>query len=777
MCELFLCPMEATMHTSDMVETAAAFVNSTGSHIFLTGKAGTGKTTFLRSLGERTHKRFAIVAPTGIAALNAGGVTIHSMFQLPLGTFLPDRTPSGQFSAETNIYTQFTLSRKHPISAAKKQVLRSLDLLIIDEVSMLRADVLDAIDYRMRSVRGNFTRAFGGVQVLMIGDLFQLPPIVKDHEWGLLKRYYHSAHFFEAKALQSEGFVYIELDKIYRQSDQRFIDLLNNLRENQTTADDVAVLNSYFKSQTEVEDGIITLTTHNYKADDMNMAQLRRLKGESFVFYAEVGGDFPESMYPLPQKLELKEGAQVMFVRNDSNGGRFFNGMLATVSELDEKYIKVRVIDSGLVLDVPREQWENKKYSVSASTRDLDEEVVGTFSQFPIKLAWAVTVHKSQGLTFDRAVIDVGQAFASGQVYVALSRLRSLDGLILKTKIDPSVISNDTIVVNFSKTKHAMEQLQQMLQERRIHYIHDLIASTFLFTQLTHDLDRIVKEGDATSEFDDDSMKPLLQVLREAIHAEETNTAKFVQQLRYLLQQEEFDALRDRLEKGSVYYTTLLSTHISSLLLHMQQIQWRTGVKTYLATLGEVDQLLMKKYEDIQKSIIIIQGLLNRSSFIDVSAIDRHREALRNAWLESARASALAARSSAAESEGSYSGKKKGRKGSKAGKSSASSKGSKKDTVEHSLEMFRLGKTPEEIAKERTLAVSTIESHLAKAIATSRLELSDYIAADESAEIEAAIAEYGTDGLRGVFDALDGKFSFGKLRAVAAHLNRSIGDE
>jgi DNA-binding NarL/FixJ family response regulator len=766
--------MEATMHTSDMVETAAAFVNSTGSHIFLTGKAGTGKTTFLRSLGERTHKRFAIVAPTGIAALNAGGVTIHSMFQLPLGTFLPDRTPSGQFSSEANIYTQFTLSRRHPISAAKKQVLRSLDLLIIDEVSMLRADVLDAIDYRMRSVRGNFTRAFGGVQVLMIGDLFQLPPIVKDHEWGLLKRYYHSAHFFEAKALQTEGFVYIELDKIYRQSDQRFIDLLNNLRENQTTPDDVAVLNSYYKSQTEVEDGIITLTTHNYKADDMNMAQLRRLKGESFVFFAEVDGDFPESMYPLPQKLELKEGAQVMFVRNDSNGGRFFNGMLATVCELDEKLIKVRVIDSGLVLDVPREQWENKKYSVSASTRDLDEEVVGTFSQFPIKLAWAVTVHKSQGLTFDRAVIDVGQAFASGQVYVALSRLRSLEGLILKTKIDPSVISNDTIVVNFSKTKHAMEQLQQMLQERRIHYIHDLIASTFLFTQLTQDLDRIVKEGDATSEFEDSSMKPLLQVLREAVHAEEVNTSKFVQQLRYLLQQEEFDALRERLEKGSSYYTALLSSNIASLLLHMQQIQWRTGVKTYLATLGEVDQLLMKKYEDIQKSIIIIQGLLDRSSFIDVSAIDKHREALRNAWLEAARASALATRSSAAESEGSYSGKKKGRKAAKAGKSPGSAKSSKKDTVEHSLEMFRLGKSLEEIAKERTLSVSTIESHLAKAIATSRLELSDYVSAEESSAIEAGITEHGANGMRGVFDALEGKYSFGKLRAVAAHLNRDI---
>jgi hypothetical protein len=761
--------MEATMHTSDMVETAAAFVNTTGSHIFLTGKAGTGKTTFLRSLGDRTHKRFAIVAPTGIAALNAGGVTIHSMFQLPLGTFLPDRTPSGQFSAETNIYTQFTLSRKHPISAAKKQVLRSLDLLIIDEVSMLRADVLDAIDYRMRSVRGNFSRAFGGVQVLMIGDLFQLPPIVKDHEWGLLKRYYHSAHFFEAKALQTEGFVYIELDKIYRQSDQRFIDLLNNLRENATTAEDVALLNSYYQPNNEIQEGLITLTTHNYKADEMNLAQLNRLTTKTFVYHADMQDDFPESMFPLPQRLELKEGAQVMFVRNDSNGGKFFNGMLATVCELEENTIKVRVVDSGLVLDVPREQWENKKYSVSASTRDLDEEVVGTFSQFPIKLAWAVTVHKSQGLTFDRAVIDVGRAFASGQVYVALSRLRSLDGLILKTRIDPSVITNDGIVVSFSKTKHAADQLQQMLVERRVHYLHDLIASTFHFNSLTADLDRIIKEGDVTDEFDDDSMKPILQVLRETIRGEESNTGKFVQQLQYLLQQDDRNALRDRLEKGSDYYMSLLSAHIARLLLHMQTIQWRTGVKGYLTTLGEVDQLLMKKYEDIQKSVIIILGLLNRSTFIDVSAVDKQRESLRKQWLDIARSDERAKKPTAFEKAG----KKTGRKKKAVSDGLTRSKAEKKDTVELSLELFRLGKTIEQIAAERSITVSTVESHMAKAISSGRLQLNDFVPSDDSAVIESAIHEFGADGLKAVYVALNEQYSFGKLRAVAAAMNLS----
>jgi hypothetical protein len=761
--------MEATMHTSDMITTAAAFVNSTGSHIFLTGKAGTGKTTFLRSLGERTHKRFAIVAPTGIAALNAGGVTIHSMFQLPLGTFLPDRTPSGQFASEVNIYTQFTLSRKHPISAAKKQVLRSIDLLIIDEVSMLRADVLDAIDYRMRSVRGNFERAFGGVQVLMIGDLFQLPPIVKDHEWGLLKRYYHSAHFFEAKALQTEGFVYIELDKIYRQSDDRFISVLNHLRENKVSAEDIELLNQYYAPGENHVEGVITLTTHNYKADEMNQSKLRQLKEHAFEYAARVDGEFPESMYPLPIKLELKVGAQVMFIRNDA-GGRYFNGMLATVCELGDDEVKVRQAEGGLVLALQRDEWENKKYSVSAATRDLDEEVVGTFSQFPIKLAWAVTVHKSQGLTFDRAIIDVGQAFAPGQVYVALSRLRSLDGLILKTRIEPSAISNDALVVSFSKTKHAHDQLQQMLHDRRMHYMHDLMASTFQLSSLVRELEHHIKGGDSSGEFEDESMRSVLSTLLQAMRGEEVNTYKFVQQLQSLLQQSDQDALRTRLEKGSAYYMQLLSEHIAKLLLHMQQVQWMSGVKAYLTMLGEVDQLLMKKYEDIEKSAIIIQGLLNREEFIDVSVIDKRRESLRLRWLEQARTQAL----SMAESQPALGGKKKSKKKT-SGAAANSAKKDKKDTVAHTLELFNAGKSLEEIGAERAIAVSTVESHLAKAIASGRLDLHAYVPASDVAIIEGAIAEHGLEGMKGVYEFLEGKYTYGMLRAVAAS-GRVLGE-
>lgn len=749
-----------------MIATAAAFVNSTGSHIFLTGKAGTGKTTFLRSLGDRTHKRFAIVAPTGIAALNAGGVTIHSMFQLPLGTFLPDRTPSGQFASDANIYTQYTLSRKHPISALKKQVLRSIDLLIIDEVSMLRSDVLDAIDYRMRSVRGNFSRAFGGVQVLMIGDLFQLPPIVKEQEWGLLKRYYHSAFFFEAKAMQAEGFVYIELDKIYRQSDDRFINVLNHLRENAVSAADIALLNEYYNPTAAQEDGVITLTTHNYKADDMNLAQLRRLTAQSVAFSALLDGDFPESMYPLPMKLELKVGAQVMFVRNDSSGAsRYFNGKLATVCELNEKEVYVRMHDGEQVLSVQREMWENKKYSVSATTRDLDEEVVGTFGQFPIKLAWAVTVHKSQGLTFDRAIIDVGQAFAPGQVYVALSRLRSLDGLILKTRIDPAVISNDSLVVNFSQSKHASDKLQQILNDSRIHYMHDLVAATFEFVSLVRELEHVVKEDDSSGELDDETMQPVLTTIMNALRAEVINTQRFVQQLQSVLSQDDHETLRTRLDKGSTYYMQLLSEQIAKLLLHQQQMMWVSSTKTYMNMLGEVDQLLMKKYEDIDKSAIIINGLIGRDEFIDVSVIDKRRGSLRLRWVEQARLQFQERRATTTEASA-----KKERKPRTSKRTDRKGKSEKPDTVALSLGHFLEGKSLEDIAALRSLSVSTVENHMTKAIAAGHLKLESWVPTDQSVIIEAAIREHGAEGMKPVFDALQGKYTYGVIRAVGASM-------
>ncbi|MBL8011011.1 MAG: AAA family ATPase, partial [Flavobacteriales bacterium] len=405
-----------------MAALAARFINSTNRHVFLTGKAGTGKTTYLHRLATSTHKRYVILAPTGIAALNAKGVTIHSQFLLPFGAFLPEKQrpadiPEGAF------HDQDTLTRRHPLNALRRNVLREVDLLIIDEVSMLRADVLDAIDFRMRAVRQNRRESFGGAQVLLIGDLYQLPPVVKDEEWRVMQRYYASMHFFESQVLKHHGYAHIELDRIFRQQDERFIRILNNLRDNTVRPEDVAELNAHYRATIPAaeSEGVITLTTHNHKADEINQQALTRLPGRPHAFEAHIDGDFPQSMYPVLERIELKVGAQVMFVKNDPEK-MYFNGKLARVEALSDEGITVRMYDgvgdapSAATYKLKREVWENKRYVVNAATKEQEEEVLGTFEQYPIKLAWAITVHKSQGLTFGRAIIDVGQAFAPGQV-------------------------------------------------------------------------------------------------------------------------------------------------------------------------------------------------------------------------------------------------------------------------------------------------------------------------------------------------------------------------
>lgn len=756
-----------THATTNRIALAARFVNNTQRHIFLTGKAGTGKTTFLHNLGKLTHKNYIIVAPTGIAALNAGGATIHSTFLLPLGAYLPDRNQSF-FSPEGHFYHAGLLTNKHRLNSRRKQVLRNLDLLIIDEVSMLRADVLDAIDYRLRSAKGLFNVPFGGVQLLLIGDLFQLPPIVKDNEWQTMRQFYKSMHFFEAQALKKSGFVYLELDKIFRQQDDTFIHLLNNLRNNIATTDDIRMLNSFYKSEIPELQGVITITTHNYKADEINQRELDKLPGPSSFFMAEVNGDFPESIYPVAENIELKVGAQIMFVKNDTLEGNYFNGKLACVEYIDEEGVTVRFSDNQMPYILKKENWDNKKYTVHQETRETEEEIVGQFNQYPIKLAWAITVHKSQGLTFDKAVIDVGQAFAPGQVYVALSRLRSLDGLILRTRITPNAISNDVEVVGFANNHNKPEELLKQLKADEFEFLRALLTDTFDFSKMLADIIHHEKELNY-NDFEDEEIRQALPKLKRTFEDEQDNSLKFKNQLLRLLYQNELDNLIERLNKGADYYSQVFWQQIKNLALHLQHIKQYSKTKSYQDALGEIDQLLMKKLGEIDK-VAYIAGCISRGEeaikqeLFDVKRITKKLAVIRES-------------EKLAQENPKGSSRKTGRV--RQPRSERKPRGEKKpkgETYLTTFAMFKDGMSVKEIALTRGYAESTIEGHLAKGIAQGDIDISSVLDEKSYHDLYPALkAEGATSG--SVYEAFKGQYSYGQIKMVQAVIGAEPAEE
>ena len=479
------------------LDLAWQFVERTGVNVFLTGKAGTGKTTFLRRLKERSPKRMVVVAPTGVAAINAGGVTIHSFFQFPLAPYIPNTSFRGS-------------DEKYRFSKEKKNIIRTLDLLVIDEISMVRADLLDQIDAVLRLHKDKH-RPFGGVQLLMIGDLSQLAPVVKESEWALLREHYATPYFFGSQALQQTQHVTIELSHVYRQTDHTFINILNEVRENRLSAESLALLNdrcigvsskssedlvhSEFKIQnSELNDGIIRLTTHNATANRYNEERMDALKGTRVSFKATVTGNFPESSYPAEDTLVLKKGCQVMFLKNDSQGSRYYNGKLGEVTFVDGSKICVRGLEDNTVVEVEPEVWTNAHYGIDKESKEIREEIEGEFRQYPLRLAWAITIHKSQGLTFDRAVLDVNAAFAAGQVYVALSRLRSLEGLMLTAPLSASSVFTDTAVSHYmdaelERARHTADSLSTL---QRDYYLYQL-TELFTFKELEWDFHRVLR--------------------------------------------------------------------------------------------------------------------------------------------------------------------------------------------------------------------------------------------------------------------------------------------
>lgn len=473
------------MEQNSELALAWQFIENTGTHLFLTGKAGTGKTTFLRKLKRESPKRMVVIAPTGIAAINAGGVTIHSFFQIPFAPYVPESS----FSTNGQATYRFRFGKE------KINIIRSMDLLVIDEISMVRADLLDAVDEMLRRYRDRH-KPFGGVQLLMIGDLQQLAPVVKDEEWQMLKKYYDAPYFFSSRALKQTEYCTIELKTVYRQSDGAFLDLLNRIRENHCDPQVLEALNRRYLPdfQPRKEEGYIRLVTHNYQAQRINNYELEQLPGRSYAFRATIDGKFPEYSYPTDELLELKKGAQVMFVKNDSSGEhRYYNGMIGEVTDLSADSIEVRAKDSTAAFLLQEEEWANAKYVLDEESKEIVEDIEGTFRQFPLKLAWAITIHKSQGLTFERAIIDASSSFAHGQTYVALSRCKTLEGLVLSAPLSAKAVISDRAVDRFTEEARRNEPDEDRFHSLQRTYFHELLSGLFDFRPLEQSLQRYVR--------------------------------------------------------------------------------------------------------------------------------------------------------------------------------------------------------------------------------------------------------------------------------------------
>ena len=672
------------MEKNQELRNAWDFVEHTGISIFLTGKAGTGKTTFLRALKEHSNKRNVIVAPTGVAAMNAGGMTIHSFFQLPLSPFVPN----------ANIKNRFDYSKE------KRKIMRTLDLLIIDEISMVRADVLDAIDSVLRRFREP-NKPFGGVQLLMIGDLQQLTPVVTPTEEELLQRYYDTPYFFGSKALRSINYVTIELTHVYRQQDETFITLLNNIREGNVSENDLQRLNQRYDPSFQPKQGsdYIRLTTHNRMAESYNEDQLRNLPTKAYTFSAQTEGNFPEYNYPTDFNLTLKVGAQVMFIRND-NIGRYYNGRIGHVTYVDNEKISVLCPGDEEPFDVEAETWENTKYTLNEKTKQIEAEVQGTFKQYPLRLAWAITIHKSQGLTFEHAIIDAQASFASGQVYVALSRCKSLEGLVLASPIGNAAIINDSRVSDY--ISHQTEEAQKsisVLPTLKEEYYRQLLIEMFnfndlkvyevaLFRVLTEFFFKYTKINAlhkmALSDLEN-------RVIGVAMKWEKTIKSMTTEQL----QREDF---KERIKKGALYFHSELTEIFSKTIPLTKEVETnnKVGAKRFDSTYTELKQTYDTK-QDLLESMM-------EEDFTITNYLTRKQEAILNSIGD--------------ETE------RKRRKRREINNSPAAKKIS---TYEQTYILYKAGKSIEEIAKERGLTEGTIQGHLVPYINNGDIKLEDVI--------------------------------------------------
>lgn len=662
-------------------------LEKTGANLFLTGKAGTGKTTFLKELKRKSPKRMVVLAPTGIAAINAGGVTIHSFFQLPLSPYLPGTTFGG------------SEQKRYQFSKVKRDIIRTMDLLVIDEISMVRSDLLDAVDSVMRRYRKH-DQPFGGVQLLMIGDLQQLAPVLTGQDEEMLRQYYDTPFFFSSKALQQARYLTIELKKVYRQQDDHFISLLNQIRENRASDDTLQALNQrYIPNFTPPKDSkYIRLTTHNAPANNINEQELNALPSPAHSFTAEVEGDFPESAYPADYRLTLKSGAQIMFIKNDAQH-RFYNGMIGEVKTIIGNEITVRSKDTDEEFALEKAEWTNSKYTLNEKTKEIEETVEGVFRQYPVRLAWAITVHKSQGLTFEHAIIDVSRSFTHGQTYVALSRCKSLEGMVLSQPLSHSAIISDSTIDTFNNNMVAPTAEHISALERQ--YCIQLIYELFDFRQMQSSYEYLMRclleHFSSKYPLLLDEYRQMSVVFKSLNSVSDKFRVQYTQMLSMGCMVSD-PVLQDRIHKGAKYFWQKMGV-ITDLLK-------KTNVATDNKT---VKKQFQDRFSTLESEAKLKQSLLRYEQDAEFSVSDfLKKKALFLLGQEDILAS------------DSKSSRKKERKPSKAPKQPVAPKTPSKEI---SFNLFQQGMTVDQIAAERNLVKSTILSHLASYVMDGKIDL------------------------------------------------------
>ncbi len=720
---------------NELFTLATEFVANTSRHLFLTGKAGTGKTTFLKFIKERTNKNAVVAAPTGVAAINAGGTTLHSLFQLPFGPFIPGNNSGFSNSGTTD---QNGLLKQLRLNATKRELLQEMDLLIIDEVSMLRCDMLDAIDTVLRSVRRNVLIPFGGVQVLFIGDLYQLPPVVPTEEWNILKEYYESPFFFHAKAIEQSPPLYIELKKIYRQNEQHFIDILNRIRNNVVLPEDLEELNSrqLLNADPLLLQNTITLTTHNKKADSINAAELEKLSGKTFRFQGLIEKEFNEYALPTELTLLLKEGAQVMFIRNDSGENRkFFNGKLAIISRILKDEIFLIPAGEQAEFKLEKETWKNIRYNYNKEKDHIEEEELGSFTQYPVRLAWAITIHKSQGLTFERAIIDAGQAFAPGQVYVALSRCTSLNGLILSSKIYASAIQTNPQVIAFAEKESGANELSHLLQSEKKVFVVTRLIKLFEWKKMiavTHELKELASTKQLPGK---ETALELINQLLQKVYEQKVVAERFTTQLQSIAANDEStttnNVLQERITKAITWFVkSIFEDLIIPVHKQAQSIQGKSKVIQFTAALLETEAVYWNKLQQLQEA-----------SFPEYSfeGIEKKyaRELLETIMI-----------------------KKKG-------------KAVKGSSQLESLDLFLSGKSVEEISAQRGLVIGTIQSHLAEFVLTGQLDPLQLLSSEKMLAVLTVLNESTSEETTAMIkERLGDSYSYSDIRVVQNFLKR-----